>query len=174
PWIEAVDLPSRRPVAVPAGLTYLAADARPSFAPSTSNGLAAGATEANAILGALCEVMERDAFLITWMNRLPAAEVDLGRSGPFAASMRRHYGRRHVDVHAFVLPTDLPATTVLALALDDDPTVPGQVVGLGCHPAPGVALTKALLELAQSRPAEAHRFRTTPPAGRLDRYEDVK
>ena len=174
PWLQAVALPSRQPVAVPAGLTFLAADARPYFAPSTSNGLAAGATQTDAILGALCEVMERDAFLITWMNRLPAVELDLARSGPFAASIRRHYGRRQVDVHAFVLPTDLPATTVLALALDDDPAVPGQVVGLGCHPSPGVALTKALLELAQSRPAEAHRFRTTPPAGRLDRYEDVK
>lgn len=173
PWVQGVELPSGASVAAPAGLTYLGADPHPRFAPSTSNGLAAGASEADARLGGLCEVIERDAFLLAWMRRLSPVELDLARSGPLAGFLARHYARMGVDVRAYVLPTDLPATTVLALSLEDDPAVPGQVVGLGCHPSPAVALTKALLELAQGRPAEAHRYRSNPPTGRLNRYEDV-
>ena len=71
-WVEGVELPGGTPVLVPAGLTYLvhsAPRAEDNFTVATSNGLAAGATRANAVLSALCEVMERDALMITWMNR---------------------------------------------------------------------------------------------------------
>jgi ribosomal protein S12 methylthiotransferase accessory factor len=77
-------------------------------------------------------------------------------------------------VRAFVLPSDLPASTVMAISFDPGEQRPAQVVGLGCHPDPAIALTKALFELCQGRPAEGHRFRENPPRGRLDRYEDVK
>lgn len=173
PWVEGVELPDGAPVPVPAGLTWLDSDLGPTFAPTTSSGLATGTSVADAVLGALCEVMERDAFLGAWAARRPGVEVDLTSSGRFPAHVARHYRRRGVSVRAFVLPSDLPATTVLALALDDDPTFPAQVVGLGCHPDPAVALTRATLELCQARASETARFRSDPPAGRLARYEDV-
>jgi ribosomal protein S12 methylthiotransferase accessory factor len=176
-WIHGSELPSARQIAVPASLVYLVHPpprVEDYFSSSTSNGLAAGSTLPRAILAALCELMERDAFLVAWMNRLPAIELDLPASGELAARLHRHYARFSVEIRAFVLPSDLPATTVAALSIDPHSGRPAHVVGLGCHPDPEVALRKALFELCQGRPAEARRYADKPPHGRLTRYEDVK
>jgi ribosomal protein S12 methylthiotransferase accessory factor len=176
-WIMGKELPSSAPVALPASLVFLTYPTpRPEdfFAPSSSNGLAAGPTLDTAVLGGLCELIERDALLIAWLNRLPAIEIELGESDEPAATLFRHYARMGIGVSAFALPTDLPATVVLAISLDDEPSRPAQVVGMGCHPNPTIALTKALYELCQGRPAEATRFAKKPPGDRLVRFEDVQ
>jgi ribosomal protein S12 methylthiotransferase accessory factor len=175
-WVRGAALVDGEPVALPAGLVHLSrALPRPEDAlvQSTSNGLAAGATLEEALLGGLCEVVERDALLVTWMNRLPATELDVSAAGGPAGAVARHYAALGVEVRCFVLPTDLPATVVLALALEDAPDRPATVAAAGCSPSPARALEKAVFELCQARPAEAFRFRDRPPAGRLTRYEDV-
>ena len=176
-WIDGSELPQQRRVAVPASLTYLVhtpPQAEDAFTSATSNGLAAGMSLPAAVLAGLCELMERDAFLITWLNRLPATELDLRSSGELAARLQHHYARFSVQLRAFMLATDLPARTVVALSIDPDPARPAQVVGLGCHPDPRIALRKALFEVCQGRPAEARRFIDHPPRGRLKQYTDVK
>jgi ribosomal protein S12 methylthiotransferase accessory factor len=176
-WIDGVDAcDGATVVALPASLVYLVFPPprlEDYFAPSTSNGLAAGQTLASAALGGLCEVMERDAMLITWMNRLPAVELTFDDSSTIAGRIYRHYAHFGVKVRAFLMPSDLPAATVMAISFEEDPARPANVVGLGCHPDPSVALLKALFEMCQSRPAEGTRFQTKPPQGRLNRYEDV-
>ena len=126
------------------------------------------------MLGGLCELIERDALMIAWMNRLPAVELELDDSAGVAGALRRHYALLGVTLRAFALPTDLPATVVLAIAFDETPGRPANVVGMGCHPLPMTALAKAAFELCQARPAEATRYREEPPEGRLNGYEDVR
>ena len=175
-WINGVDVCDRSTVALPASLSYLVFPPprmEDYFAPSTSNGLAAGPTLAGATLSGLCEVMERDAMLIAWMNRLPAVELQLDSTPGISGRIYRHYAHFGVAVRAFVMPTDLPSTTVMAISFEEDPSRPANVAGLGCHPDPSIALLKALFELCQGRPAEASRFQSKPPQGRLDKYEDV-
>jgi len=175
-WINGIDVVDGDVVALPASLVYLVFPPprmEDYFAPSTSNGLAAGATLEGAALGGLCEVMERDAMLIAWMNRLPAAELSFGDDADICGRIYRHYAHFGVNVRAFAMPTDLPSTTVMAISFEEDPARPANVVGLGCHPDPNVALLKALFELCQGRPAEASRFQTKPPKGRLNNYTDV-
>lgn len=176
-WIDGVDICDGSPVALPASLVYLVFPPprlEDYFAPSTSNGLAAGETLAHAALGGLCEVMERDAMLITWMNRLPAVELEFDDPSRLSGRIYRHYAHFGVQVRAFLMPSDLPAATVMAVSFEEDPVRPANVVGLGSHPDPQVALIKALFELCQGRPAEATRFLTKSPVGRLNRYEDVQ
>jgi ribosomal protein S12 methylthiotransferase accessory factor len=176
-WIEGTELPSGQSVALPAGLVYLVTPPpRPEdfFVPASSNGLAAGPTLAAAVLGGLCELMERDALLIAWMNRLPAREIDLSRSGAAAADIAKHYRRLSVEVRAFLMPSDLPAAVVMAVSIDSDPERPAQVIGMGCHLDPAIAVIKALYEMCQGRPSEAKRFADKPPRERLKRYEDVQ
>jgi ribosomal protein S12 methylthiotransferase accessory factor len=175
-WIDGVDVVDGSPVALPASLVYLVFPPprlEDYFAPSTSNGLAAGDSPASAILGGLCELMERDAMLITWLNRLPAVEIKFDHSPDLVGRIYRHYAHFGVNVRAFLMPSDLPAATVMAVSFEDDPERPANVIGLGCHPDPNIALLKALFEMCQGRPAEATRFRTKPPGGRLNNYEDV-
>jgi ribosomal protein S12 methylthiotransferase accessory factor len=175
-WIGGTSLAGGEPVALPASLVYLSAPGRVEdyFTPSTSNGLAAGPARDAAVLSGLCEVMERDALMIAWMNRLPAVELELDAGAGVATDLRRHYRRLGVQLRAFLLPSDLPASVVMAVAFDDTEGRPANVVGMGCHPSPSTALTKAVFELCQARPAEATRYRESPPEGRLERYEDVR
>lgn len=176
-WIHGVELPSGLPVAVPASLAYLVHPpprGEDYFAPASSNGLAAGATLEAAILGGLCELMERDALLIAWMNKLPATELELRSAGGLISSIHKHYAQFSVEVRAFLMPSNLPARVVMALACDPDPARPAQIIGMGCHLNPEVALVKALFEMCQARPSEAKRFIDNPPRGRLTCYKDVK
>ena len=48
---------------------------------------------------ALCELVERDAFVICWLNRLPAPRIEPGRQRP-RRPVRRHYARFELDVRA--------------------------------------------------------------------------
>ncbi|MFJ4783720.1 YcaO-like family protein [Streptomyces sp. NPDC088794] len=74
-WTEGTDLADGGPVLVPASLvwvSYVSADVEPRGPrtnPVIQAGLAAGATYEDACLGALCEVVERDAMTIAWHGR---------------------------------------------------------------------------------------------------------
>ncbi|MGB6743303.1 MAG: YcaO-like family protein [Candidatus Sulfotelmatobacter sp.] len=176
-WVAARELPSDRIVYVPASLVYLQFPQQrveDVFTPATSNGLAAGPTLDFAILHGLYECMERDAFLATWMARLPATEI-LFPEGPSSAdSIRAHYKRFGVEVRAFRMCTDLEVHVMMAVALDQTGDGPATVVGLGCHASPEKALARAMLEICQVHPGETRRYREQPPGKRLQRAEDVK
>jgi ribosomal protein S12 methylthiotransferase accessory factor len=176
-WTPARELPSDREVLVPASLVYLQFPqhrAEDAFTPATSNGLAAGPTLEYAILHGLYECIERDAFLVTWMARLPASEVSFSTNAPLADSIRSHYRRFGVDVRVFRMCTDIDAHVMMAIALDKTGSGPAAVVGLGCHASPVKALARAMLEICQVRPGEARRYREEPPGNRLKRVEDIK
>jgi len=72
-WTRGFALPGGEPALLPAQLVYLS-DAYGTepvrIASSTSNGLACHATQEEAVLSALLELVERDAFMIVWANRL--------------------------------------------------------------------------------------------------------
>ena len=176
-WLVAHELAEDRPVHVPSSLVFLAgspARAEDAFCPSTSNGLAAGQDLESASLNGLCELIERDGFLIHWMNRLPAPEVELPADYGLAHSICSHYLRFGVQVRVFNVSTEFPAYVIMAVALDTTGRGPAALVGLGCHLDPRVAVLKSLLEICQIRPGETQRYLKEPPAGRLKRYEDVQ
>ncbi|HEV7877088.1 YcaO-like family protein [Bradyrhizobium sp.] len=176
-WIGGTDLNSGEAVPLPAALVHLVYPmprAEDHFTAVTSNGLAAGPTLARAILGGLYETIERDALMITWMNRLPAIELDAMACRCHAATIVRHYRRFGVAVRLLKIATDQLPHVIMAVAEDSDPARPARLIGMGCDLNPVVACDKAAFEMCQARPSEAVRYREKPPAGRLKTYEDVK
>jgi len=176
-WRSMRELPSGNEVLAPAALVYLTSPGphpEDLLCPATSNGLAAGPDVDSAVLHGLYELVERDAFLITWMNHLPVPEIDFSTAEGLAGSIPRHYARFGIKVRVFNLSMDLPVYTMMALAIDASGESPAALVGLGCHLDPRIALTKALLEICQIRPGESRRYRDEPPAERLKRYQDVR
>lgn len=176
-WVEGRALPGGEPVHLPASLTFLSfVGERGSelFTPPTSNGLGAGPDLDSAVLGGLLEVVERDAFLIAWLNRLPASEVDL--AGPRApwAPMVEHYRRFGVELRVFDVTTDLPIAVMLCLAIDRSGEGPAAVAGLGSHLDPPRAIEKAVMEVCQVRPGVARTYALSSPEDRLAGYEDVE
>lgn len=117
-----------------------------------STGLAAGRSWDHAVLNGLCECIERDAFMITYLNRLPVPEIDLeqvtipkvrdllDRIPPWA----------HASLRAWNVTTDIAVPTVLAMMLGDGETTPAFLCGASANVDRGQALYKALMEALQS------------------------
>jgi len=176
-WTRALELPGGSEAFAPASLVYLyfqAGGPHGYFCPPTSNGLAAGPGLSAAVLGGLYELIERDAFLVGWMNRLPVRRVDYSGMAGIAARIRAHYGRFGIEALAFDLTTDVGVPVMLALAVDRSGNGPAVVAGLGCHLNPAVALKKALMEVCQVRPSQSLKFAKSPPWEKLKGYGDVK
>ena len=175
-WIDGVELLSGTAVQVPAALAYLV-NPLPRFEDHvttiTSNGLSAGATLEQAVLGGLYEVIERDALMITWLNRLPATTIRTPDTGCEAAAIIRHYRWQNVTIRLFLIHTDQLPTVVMAVAENPPGVLPLRGVGMGCDIDPVVAVDKAVFEMCQARPSEAARFRAQNPAERLKTYADV-
>lgn len=175
-WLVGHELARDRTILVPASLVYLTSPgglAQECFCPSTSNGLAVGPDLETAILTGIFELIEHDGFLIHWMNRLPAPEVEYPADGGLADSIKAHYRRFGIEVRVFNVTTNLPACVLMGLALDNTGQGPAALVGLGCHVDPGVALVKSLLEICKVRPGEKRRYLEESPSDRLKNYEDV-
>jgi len=155
-WVAARSLVTGLRVLVPAiavFLGYRPASPEELLCPTTSNGLAAGATLAGAVLAAAYEVLERDGFLVTWMNRLPAERVKLsGHPDPEVVRLCRAYDRLGVELRLYRLASDHPCHVLLALGVQrSGGDGPAAVVGLGCDLDPGRAARAAVLEVGQAR-----------------------
>lgn len=178
-WIEGVALPGGEPAWLPAQLVHLVtARDEPRICRATSSGLACHATAAEATLSALLELLERDAFMLTWKARLTWPLLDWSGNDRLADWERR-----------FLRPTGLRASAIDLSRVWDVPccaavvrsAVPGSApIGVGA--AAGVtverAMTKALDEAARVRTwAQALRGfdpdgQSTPPPGEIRDFDD--
>ncbi len=170
-WVRGRSLIHEDHVAVPAiaaFMEYQVHDPLEFVIPITSNGLAAGPTLADAVLSAIYEVIERDAFLIAWVNRLAARRYDAA-SHPDAdvRHLAESYRRRGVELALFQMPTDHPVAVFAAIAFQRNGYGgPYATVGLGANLDPSLAARAAALEVGQVRPAFRERCRTHD-AGRI-------
>lgn len=149
-WCWAYSLHGSRAVLVPAALAYFSViRQRPNdYLPElTSTGIGCHTSLLKAIVAGLFEVIERDALMIAWLNRLPLRPIDPSDTvlerflrGPLASNERTY--------SLYQLPTDGPFPVVLALAWSRD-CFPHAVVGSACRPTLLQAAKKALFEARQ-------------------------
>lgn len=165
-WAPARSLVDGRRVLLPAQLVYLGRPDRTIEEPiayATSSGLACAPSFAEAALAALLELLERDAFLITWRARLSLPLLELRDAGPLAAWERRYLspaGLRH-DVVDLSIFHRVP--TALAVVRDAQGSL---AVGAAASPTTDTACRKALAE-AYAGHGAARRMRD---AGELRRF----
>lgn len=176
-WVRGSLLESGEEVYAPASLVYMnfvGPGGRERFTFPNSSGLAGGSDLPSAVLAGLCELIERDAFMITWLARLPAPRIDFSETHAIASEIARHYRRFGIETLAFDLTTDLGIPVVMAAAFDRSGALPAATVGLGCHLDAETALDRAVMEVVQVRVGTLPRHRRSPPAGRVERYEQVR
>ncbi len=175
-WTQMIELGSDTPVWVPATFVYLnsPSDQPQDFLfPTNSNGFAAGPDLNWAIRRGALELLERDAFIVTWLNRLPVPEIDFTAVGGIIGEIRSTYERWGSAVRAFLLATDMPVFAVMALVVDHSGKGPAAMIGLGCESNCEQALQKALFEVCQLH--ELLRRKHEQGAGiRLNAYADVR
>ncbi|MFD7839782.1 TOMM precursor leader peptide-binding protein [Streptomyces sp. NPDC059761] len=149
PWVYGHSLRDDRPVLVPARLVHYSAGlAADNFVFECSNGCAIGSCTEEALLGALLELIERDAFLLAWYGGLPLTEIDLGSvPGPAVRTMADRAALQGYEVHAFDNRIDLavPVVTGLAVRRDGGPGL--FAFGAGAALDPAAAVEAALSEV---------------------------
>jgi ribosomal protein S12 methylthiotransferase accessory factor len=147
-WVEGVSLPEGEPAWLPAQLVHLAGhQSEPPICRTTSSGLACHRTTAQATLAALLEILERDAFMITWKAQISWPLLEWSGNERLTGFER-----------AFLLPTGLRWRAIDLSAFWDVPIVAavmrgGDAVGVGAAAAVTVerAVAKALDEAARVR-----------------------
>lgn len=159
-WAAGISLFDGGDVVVPFDAVHLdqTTVAAGDYLPITSNGLASGNDRAEAVVHALCELIERDA---TRLWELAAPERQLAtRIDPSTvrdADCRALLDRcdaAGLEVALSDLASDLEVPVVLAqiTARRADPFRPiAAAAGIGCHLHPAAALRRALTEAAQTR-----------------------
>ncbi|MER5872871.1 TOMM precursor leader peptide-binding protein [Streptomyces sp. NPDC002044] len=149
PWVYGHSLRDERPVLVPARLVHYSAGlAADNFVFECSNGCAIGSCLEEALLGALLELIERDAFLLGWYGGLPLTEIELSSvPGPAARMMADRAALQGYDVHAFDNRVDLPVPVVTALAVRRDGGPGLFSFGAGAALDPAAAVEAALSEV---------------------------
>jgi ribosomal protein S12 methylthiotransferase accessory factor len=146
-WAVGFALPGAEPAYLPAQLVYLAWPRRPPLiGHGTSNGLACAATLEEAILGGLLEVLERDAFMITWANRLSFPALDWRVDADLVRFERRYLAPTGLGYAAFDLSAFWDVPTAVGVVRDRSPGGIPLTVGAGCAPTAAEAVRKALIE----------------------------
>lgn len=148
PWIEGVDLYSRKAVMIPADFVFYPAIRKNPLIFDTSNGASAHVDYVRAILNGLYEVIERDSFLTMWLNKISMPVLDC-KILPFgfdeSLKLINDYG---MEVKLVDLTSDTTIPTIMAACHNKNPNrSPALLVGTGCHIDPAKALQKALFEM---------------------------
>lgn len=117
-----------------------------------SRGLAASAKLNDAILHALCEVIEHDARgIFSATRRAPNIDVTT-LDDPIVCGILESFKRAGLDVTLYNLTTDLAIPVIGCTIVDPGSDSPSFINnGSGCHLDKYIALRRALLEAAQSR-----------------------
>ncbi|WP_422771389.1 YcaO-like family protein [Plantactinospora sp. WMMC1484] len=163
-WTTGYRLSDGIPTAVPASLVYVnwllpprADEPRTNF--SMLSGLAAGPTRAAAETAALEEVIERDATVVWWANRIPARPVDVAHPAlarllvpdPERGSGWARAAGTSADIRYRVVAIPTVFDVSVLGVLIDDPELQITALGVAARPEPAAAVAKALAEAVTLR-----------------------
>lgn len=155
PWIAGEWAGKRGAVWVPAVLVFLSLDIRreQAFCQGTSNGMAAGTETSEAQLRAILELLERDAFMTSWLCQRPGRVLRIDET--LEATLKTvldGVAALGAQVELVLLESACDYPTVACLAFGDGINWPGVTFGLGTDPDPRSAVRQAILELGQTGP----------------------
>lgn len=112
-----------------------------------STGLATAKSVVEALIKSLLEVIERDAFMITWLNRLSMPQIDIKSfKDTEVESTIRLFDRTPAEIKFYWLRMDHSIPTILCVLRGKSENAPSTLVGLASNPSPERAALLALEE----------------------------
>lgn len=154
-WVEGVSLLTKKQTWVPAQLTTLKRSPVNEFAKeptiriAITNGASSGTSMSGATARGIWECVERDAFMITYLNRLPRSRINVDDEE--LKEILNLFSRYKLDVHLFDLTLDIPIPTILAVMIDKSGFGPIICVGAKADLNPKDALLGSLAEAISFR-----------------------
>ncbi|MFG3383083.1 TOMM precursor leader peptide-binding protein [Streptomyces sp. NPDC047999] len=161
PWVWGWSLRDGVPRPVPEVLAYYHKPGiEHRFVQESSNGCASGGSLAEALLGGLMEVLERDAFLLAWHGMQPLPEIDPASStDPRTRVMVERLALYGYRARFFDTRITFPVPVVTAVAERHDGGPGRMCFGAGASLDPEAALAAALCEIATDSVQLLQRFR---------------
>ena len=161
-WIKGSDLLHDQPCWVPAELVHTDCTIPPiqgsGYFLTSSNGLGAGNTRTEALVSAICEVIERDAVSVWRARRIrERARCRLVKSSVADGACRDLlglYDAAGMAVRLWNVTSDIGVPTFICDIRPRDggaEPLTRRFRGAACHPDPAVALSGAMTEAAQTR-----------------------
>ncbi|MFW6692189.1 YcaO-like family protein [Streptomyces sp. MAR4 CNX-425] len=149
-WVRGWDLIESRQLWVPAVMAAYAGTDMPAekFAYQISTGYAVHTDPVEAAVRGICEVIERDAIAVLWLQRLPIPRLREDITTDAMADIVEWFERRFTRIHLFDATTDLGLPTVYAVAAADEDERACRYVSCGTGRSLAAAAESALLETA--------------------------
>ena len=126
----------------------------PLLRPSITTGLASGTNKTDATVAATLEVIERDAFMITYLNQLSPESIDLthlAKQDDEIAEILFNFKKYNIAINLVRLVTDFSVTAIGGIAVDENTSGPTVVVAAKADFDIKKAILGTLAELASVR-----------------------
>lgn len=163
-WVWGYSLRCKRPILVPEQVGYYAAarirPVQECFLYDSSNGCAMGSSIEEATLYGLFEILERDAFFLTWYARLALPAIDLHSTHDMLLRLAIERAERMTGftLHAFDATTNFGLPTVLCVGINRADQAPKMICASSAHWNPDQALAGAFYEMVAGIGGERLRF----------------
>jgi len=153
-WIKGSSIKTKKPVWIPAQLVYVPYKYNPKepvIRFPISTGAALGNSLETALYRGLCEVIERDAFMIYYLNRLKAKQIDLDSENSLK-DIRHLFQRYKLDIRVYDITTDISVPVAMCLIMDQTGFGPSLSIGLKCSLSLYEAVIGSIEEAQHTRP----------------------
>lgn len=176
-WRKGFNETSRLEVWAPAQLihisNYLDWPGDPNISHSTSNGLACGITYKEAALSGLFECIERDAFMLTWYNKLSLPHIDIDSSLRLQEFYKKHIEPTFLDIHLIDMTYFSGVPTVLSVIRNNNTDLAPFAIGAASSYSIEKACEKAAIESMYTRTWAKTEQRLGNALENINYYEDI-
>lgn len=167
-WVEAVDLVTGESVWVPGPMVYVPyfyylESEDPMICQPISTGLACHSSWLDAVISGLCEVIERDAFMITWQAGLSRARLDPGTLSQINRDLIERIESTGARVTLFDVTMDSGVPSIMAVQRHAAPEMPALTFSCATSLSPERAVRKALEEVTHTARWMFYLKRDYPP-----------
>ncbi len=187
-WIRGYSFIHKGPVWIPAQIVsphqaaqrLVRSNMEPVIRQATTTGLATHPAREQALLSGALEIIERDAYMIMWLNQLTLPRVELeslARKRPSLRVLLERCRRYRLRPHVVRMLTDAPAHAFCAVVEDETDNQPRIAIGLKAHGDAATCAEKAIIEALRGRRGARNQLTTSAasdstqsaPVGHYDR-----
>lgn len=154
-WTEGFSLTGDEKILIPSQLIYLSypyVHGEPVIYSGISTGTAGGSCLSAALVRGIYEIVERDAFIIFYLNKLEAKKIALNRiKDPKIQNLLDILSRYKMEVYTFDITTDIDIPTFLSVVVDRTGFGKSITLGLKCDLNQITAIIGSIEETFNSR-----------------------
>jgi ribosomal protein S12 methylthiotransferase accessory factor len=153
-WVKGFSLPTLTPTLIPAQLVYVPYDYgnEPILRECITTGAASGTSLSATLYRGICEVVERDAFMLNYLNKLHCPKITYRGNNEIIYKMIEEFEKYNIEPYLFDITLDIKIPTVMCILIDHSEIGPAVSIGLKTGINYEENIIDAMSEAEQTRP----------------------